>query len=114
MRLKRGNDAAPGERTARGGQRGCDLRWMMRVIVDHDHSTHLSNALKAALDSGERPETFRQLLHRGAKCEAGADGAERVQHVVLASDTEPHGAKRLVVVYDVERRTIGPQLHVAR
>src|SRR5438105_4745327 len=99
MRLKREDESPPGKRGTCGAKRRGNLGWMVRVIVDDDHASGLTDALEATLRTREVREPVGETHERRADRQSGADSRQRIEHVVRARYAQRHGSQQLAIVF---------------
>ena len=96
MRLER-HDDPPIER-AGGVQNGCDLRWVMAVVVDNQDAVRFATNLEAPLGATEGAEPRRHLVEGQPELGPDRNRRERVLQVVPArylKNQRPEGRRRL-------------------
>src|SRR5580704_5727384 len=114
VRLKRDDNASAWKRRAGGIERRADLRWVVRIIIDHRDPARLSEALEPALNTVECREPWSHRAERHAFGDAARDRGERVAHVMNTWNVELHAAEAVTVIRNRERRSSGRERYVER
>jgi hypothetical protein len=78
----------------RRGQRGCNLRWMMTVVVDHQNAAGLSFALKSPVGALKLSQRKHHFFKTDFQLQTHGCRGKRIEHVVHSGHLKPDLAQQ--------------------
>src|ERR1044071_10342611 len=105
MWLKQNHDSPATRTEFCGSERGSDLRRMMSVVIDDQHTVNFALRLKPAARTGETVQPFNDLFERDFQLKPDRYRRECVVDVVHARHAQDHLAHHVCSTPNCERRS---------